>query len=506
MSKPLAPEVKVGFFTLFAIVALLYLSMRTSGINSFSTENLPLYNIRFKSVAGLELRSKVKLSGVEIGQVEKILLEDRMARIVVRLMFPTDIRKDAMATIKTSGLLGEKYIEIEQGTPDQPYLKSGDYLERVEESAEISDLVNKMKGAMDDIRVLTTSLKNLAQTMEGEQDLASIMRNVNDSTLNLSSFIQENREIVHKSMEGLSQISDDFAKITPELTRNMVRMSNISRELLEANKQNLTDSLTSVRELSDSLGAVLNDNRSNIKDVMSAMAKASDRLDEIIDSIGQASQSAASTAKGLESITKKIETGDGTIGMLMTDTEVYDNLNDALAGAKDLVGQAEDFGMFVGARSEYQADLETWKSFFTLRLSPTPDKFYLVEVTEDMRRTDLDYSRNTLNSLLYTAMIGKRFSDITLRGGVIESAAGAAIDLHLLNDNLTATAEAFNLSGYNDEAKSPQIKAWIRWNLHKYIYLYAGGDELLNKRYKTYFAGGGILFDDDDLKLALSLR
>ncbi|MDH5678242.1 MAG: MlaD family protein [Nitrospinota bacterium] len=505
MANKLSPEVKVGFFTILAVVILLYMSFRTAGV-SFTTTKFPMFTVKFKSVSGLERKSKVKLSGVEIGQVENVLLEDQHALVVVRLSMPAEIRRNSTATIKTSGLLGEKYVEIVQGISEAPLLEDGENLEQVVEAAEISDLVNKMGGAMDDIRVLTTSLKNLAQTMEGEQDLASIMRNVNESTLNLSAFIQENREIVHKSMVGLSQISEDFARISPQLTSDMQEFATLSKELLEKNNQGITDSLTSLRRLSDTMNGVLTDNRVNIKDLIASMTQASTRMDEVIDALKQASQSTANTAQGLESITSKIESGQGSIGKLMTETEVYDNLNDALKGARDLVGKAEDFGMLIGARTEYQSDLDTWKSFFTLKINPTPDKFYLVEVTEDLRRTDLDYSRNTLNSLLYTAMIGKRFSDITLRAGLIESATGAAIDIHLLNDNFTATAEAFNLSGYNAEAENAQIKAWLKWDFHKYMYLYAGADELLNERYRTYFAGGGILFDDKDLMLALSLR
>ncbi|MDH4184293.1 MAG: MlaD family protein [Nitrospinota bacterium] len=506
MAKQLAPEVKVGFFTIFAIVALLYLSMRTMGISSFTTEKAPTFNLKFRSVAGLESRSKVKLSGVEVGQVEKVLLEGRYARVYVRMTFPAEIRKDAIATIKTSGLLGEKYIEIEQGTTSFPILADGETLQNVEESAEITDLINKMKGSMDDIRVLTTSLKNLAKTMEGEQDLTSIMKNMNETTLNLSAFIKENREMVHTSMDSLTRIATDFAKVSPEITQDMARMSSLTRQILEKNQENLTESLVSLKELSDSMSGVLTDNRQNVKQIMDRMAQASARLDEIIDSINKASESAANTAKGLEKITMRIDSGEGTVGKFMTDSRVYDNLNDTLASAKSLVTQAEDFGMMVGARSEYQNDQEKWKTFFTLKLSPSPDKFYLAEVSEDLRRTDLTSSRNTLNSLLYTAMIGKRFSGVTLRGGLIESAAGAAVDLHLWDDNLTATAEVFNLSGYNADAPKAQVKAWMKWDFHKYMFLYAGGDELLNEKYKTWFAGGGILFDDKDLKLALSLR
>lgn len=495
----------MGLFTIMGVLILLYLSLRTTGITGFKTPMMS-FNLRFRSVAGLETKSKVKLSGVEIGRVEKINIEGRHARVLVRLTYPAEIRKDAVASIKTSGLLGERYLEIEQGSAGSPILKNGDILEKVEESAEIGDLVNRMKGAMDDVKELTSSLKNMAKAMESGQDLAGIMKNINDSTINLAAFIKENREVAHRGMENLAKMSDDMARVSPEISRDMLRMTTLTRELLEQNSHNLTESLKSLRELSDSMGGVLKDNRGNVKEIMDRMAKASSRLDEIIDSINKASQSAANTAQGLERITKKIDTGEGTLGKFMTDSQVYDNLNDTLMGAKKLVGKAEDFGLTVGARSEYQREQKKWKSFFSLKLSPNPDKFYLVEATEDLRRKDITTSRNTLNSLLYSIMIGKRFSDVTLRGGVIESSAGAGVDFHLLNDNLTATAEVYNLSGYDSDAPHAQVKARLKWDFHKYMYLYAGGDELLNPRYKSFFAGGGIMFDDSDLKLALSLR
>jgi len=67
------------------------------------------------------------------------------------------------------------------------------------------------------------------------------------------------------------------------------------------------------------------------------------------------------------------------------------------------------------------------------------------------------------------------------------------------------STDVFNLSGYNNAADNPQIKAQLRWNFQKYLYLYLGGDELLNDSYRTFFLGGGILFDEEDLKMALGL-
>ncbi|MBI4667022.1 MAG: MCE family protein [Nitrospinae bacterium] len=496
--KLFTPETRVGFLTIFAGFALLYLSFKTAGVDIFSRGEYMKFNISFNSVAGLEERAKVKLSGVEIGYVEKIDLVDSKARITVSLTRDADIRADAIGTIRTSGLLGERYIEIVQGTKESPLLKTGEALTRSEDAAEISDMMAKMSSAVEDIKIITHSLRNTFGTEEGEQSLKNILHNIDSAAANMDLILAENRQALKVTMSNFSVISESFAKEAPSLAKNMEIVASGLKTLIEDNRANLTDGIANLKDVSGEFGGMLKENRENLKTTMDNLSRASAKIDSLMASVKNASSS-------IENVTSKIERGEGTVGKLVSDEQVYDNLNSALSGAKKLLNKADEVNLMVGIRSERQSELGQTKSHVSVKIQPREDKYYLLEATEDMRRTDISSTRNTINSLLYTLTMAKRFSDITIRAGLIESSAGAGADIHLFGDRVMASADLFNLSGYDKDAKNSQLKAQLRWNMQKYLFLYLGGDELLNEKYRSFLAGGGVMFDENDLKMALGL-
>jgi phospholipid/cholesterol/gamma-HCH transport system substrate-binding protein len=493
----MSPEVRVGLLTIFAGLALLYLSLKTAGVAIFHRGEAMKFSIYFNSVAGIEERAKVKLSGVEIGYISNIDLADNSkAQITVSLTRPADIRTDATATIRTSGLLGERYIELVQGKSASPLLKNGETLTRSEDAAEISEMMSKMSEAMDDIKAITKSLKNTLGSAEGEQSLKNILKNIDLASANMEAILNENRTALKSTISNFSAISETFAKSAPALAENLDKMASGLRGIIDDNKANLKTGIANIRDISSEFGGILKENRGNLKTTMDNVALASGKVDNLIASFKEASSSIANVAS-------KMERGEGTVGKLMTDDAVYNNLNDTLSGAKKFINKAEEITLLVGIRGEWQTDADQSKVYLSLKLQPREDKYYLLEVSEDMRRQDLSSTRNTINSVLITALMAKRFSDLTVRAGFIESSAGGGLDYHLFADNFTASVDLFNLSGYDKTAKSSQLKAQLRWNAHKYVYLYAGGDELLNEKYRSALFGGGIMFDENDLKLAL---
>jgi phospholipid/cholesterol/gamma-HCH transport system substrate-binding protein len=493
----MSPEVRVGLLTIFAGFALLYLSFKTAGMTIFQRGEAMSFTIYFNSVAGIEERAKVKLSGVEIGYISNIDLADNSkAKITVSLTRVADIRTDARATIRTAGLLGERYIELVQGKLTSPLLKNGETLTRAEDVAEISEMMGKLSDAMDDIKAITKSLRNTLATAEGEESLKNILKNIDMASANLEAILDENRVTLKNTISNFSTISQSFAKSAPELAENLDRMASGLRGIIEDNRANLTTGIANIKDISAEFGGMLKENRENLKTTMDNVARASEKMDSLISSVKNASSS-------IESVASKVEKGEGTVGKLMTDEAVYDNLNSTLVGAKKFLTKAEEITLLVGIRGERQTENSLTKSFVSLKMQPREDKYYLLEVAEDMRRQDLSTTRNTINSLLFTVLMAKRFSDLTVRAGLIESSAGGGLDYHMFGDSVMASVELFNLSGYDRIAQSSQLKAQLRWNAHKYVYVYVGGDELLNEKYRSALFGGGIMFDENDLKLAL---
>ncbi|MDF1554602.1 MAG: hypothetical protein P1P84_16135, partial [Deferrisomatales bacterium] len=110
--------------------------------------------------------------------------------------------------------------------------------------------------------------------------------------------------------------------------------------------------------------------------------------------------------------------------------------------------------------------------------------------------------RTTTDQWKFSAQVGKRFSYLTVRGGLFESSGGVGADLDLFADRLRLTFEAFD---FGRDQGPTHLKAGVQWTLLKHFYLAAGFDDFLDDRGRAdYFAGGGLHFLDEDLKLLLS--
>jgi len=137
-------EIGVGAFLLAGMVALLMLALNVSGLNLESKNTYKVY-ARFENIGGLTERSKVTMSGVLIGQVSNIRLDEDALQALVEMEIHQEVdflSIDSSASILTAGLLGEKYIGVVVGAEEE-YLQDGDYFEDTQSALVLEDLIGK---------------------------------------------------------------------------------------------------------------------------------------------------------------------------------------------------------------------------------------------------------------------------------------------------------------------------------------------------------------------------
>jgi phospholipid/cholesterol/gamma-HCH transport system substrate-binding protein len=134
-------NVAVGLFLVLGILALGWLSIRLGRV-SFLGGTGYVVTADFPSVGGLKPGSGVEIAGVLIGRVESIGLADYQARVVLRLNSDVKLQDDAIASIKTKGLIGEKYIRISPGGSDKIIPPSG-RIREVEAPVDLEELISK---------------------------------------------------------------------------------------------------------------------------------------------------------------------------------------------------------------------------------------------------------------------------------------------------------------------------------------------------------------------------
>jgi len=131
----------VGAFVIIGILALGYLSIKLGRVSWFGGGGYDVI-ADFPSVGGLKSGSSVEIAGVDVGRVESIGLADYQARVVMRLYSGVKIQDDSIASIKTKGLIGEKYVRISPGGSEK-LIPPGGKIREVEPPVDFEELLSK---------------------------------------------------------------------------------------------------------------------------------------------------------------------------------------------------------------------------------------------------------------------------------------------------------------------------------------------------------------------------
>ena len=141
--KKTSVETAVGVFVLIGLISVAYLTIKLGKMEWFGDDYYTL-DAQFDSVSGLKTGAQVDMAGVEIGQVADIRLDNERQGAVVSLKIKKEVMltDDVIASVKTSGLIGDKFIKLTPGGSDR-LLKSGDLIIETESALDIEELVSK---------------------------------------------------------------------------------------------------------------------------------------------------------------------------------------------------------------------------------------------------------------------------------------------------------------------------------------------------------------------------
>jgi len=136
-------EAAVGIFMLIGIVCVGYLSIHLGKMEWGGDRFYPVF-ARFQSVSGLIAGAHVELAGVHVGKVDSIVLDPKTQAAVVELKIQKGVMlsDDVIASVKTSGLIGDKYLQLAPGNSDS-VLKPGGMITETESAVDIEALISK---------------------------------------------------------------------------------------------------------------------------------------------------------------------------------------------------------------------------------------------------------------------------------------------------------------------------------------------------------------------------
>lgn len=139
----LKTELSVGLFMILGLGALVYLAVRLGDLEVLGTERYSV-DARFVSASGLKEGAYVEVGGVRVGKVGDISLDHESYEAVVRLDLEPEVRlqSDAIASVRTEGIIGDKFVKITPGGADD-LLGPGDEIFETESSISLEELISK---------------------------------------------------------------------------------------------------------------------------------------------------------------------------------------------------------------------------------------------------------------------------------------------------------------------------------------------------------------------------
>jgi len=496
-------EARVGIFVLLGLIVLTFFTFRVSKWGLIAEKGYRL-TVDFDTASGLEPKSDVKMAGVPIGKVEEIQLVGNRARLVLRIHQGIRIPIDSVGTIQTQGLLGEKYVEILPGKDAQRNLPAGGQVADTLTPVNLDEMVRKLSSIGDDVKKFSESLSATFGTEEGKKALGDILRDVRATTASLRTVVQGNEQRLERILANIDRLSADLSDISASNKQDVRATIANLRVFSDTLKTETPDLVRKLQEMSERVSGVVGDNRENLKESIKNLKAASARLDNTLDAAGK--------------VMAKIERGEGTLGKLVNDNTVHTSLTDSLDGISRYVRKYDALRMTLVPWVEYQTDTSDWKYYLNLKIQPTADKYYLLGVVNDPRGTRTE--TNTFTSVggnppvetqevkfedkwKFNALLAKRFSRVTLRGGIMESAGGFGLEYDVVKDRFSVGADIFDFN--RPDNNRAHLKLYGNYDIVKNLFITGGADDFLNRdtQFRTFFLGFGIKFPDDDLKTVL---
>jgi len=345
---------RVGIVVLVALVAVMVGIFTIGKKANLFRKKFP-YETRFDSASGLVTGNPVRLNGVNVGSVLEVILSGDPADRTVRVVYDVDkraaprLRKGTHASIKTIGLLGDKYIELEGGTAEEPEVEIGGQIPPAP-GAGIEKLLEGGGDLVPDLAGIARSLKNIlarteqgkgflgALTSEGEES-ARLGNSLHATLLSLNAILKK-VEAGH-GLVGKLLADDRYGRETSESLGTAIHsVQNIFGKIEESLRTN-TGAIPAL--LSDPEGKkkvyTLMDNLSaaglSLARVAEGLEKGDGTLPLLLrdEKLGKEfTNNLRNFSRSLDSIGRKLDEGKGTAGKLINDPSLFEAANRLVVG------------------------------------------------------------------------------------------------------------------------------------------------------------------------------
>jgi phospholipid/cholesterol/gamma-HCH transport system substrate-binding protein len=447
-------EFKVGLLAIFTIAAVVLMALKItsnqSGFGQYIT-----YRTIVKDASGIFPKTPIKVAGISAGRIDSIELQGNTALITFEILKQIQVTQNSKLRIKSVGFLGDKYIEIFIGDSNQ-FLQKYDFIPS-EEAAGIESLVKDTAEVLTDVKKIVRSLKDSIAPDNGESPVKEIIADITELVKSSKEAAQALKRIMGNNEEKISALVDNLESFSDQLA---YQVDNGNRD--------------------------------------SAMSD----LKQILSNVNK-------MTTDVQGIVADLKKGKGSLGKMLVEDEIADQVKDTLSSVQKIVGKAEnlrtELSVFSGMNSRAGGDSE-----FALRIFPAPERFYHIGLAtsefgpDRERQTDITTNGNKVsetrverekNTFRFNAQVGRRIQDLAFRGGMIDSTGGLGIDYHL-----TQLQTKFSLEAYDyKKTIGANVRLSAETQLWNVLYGKASFNDSLRKA-RSATISAGLKFNDEDLK------
>jgi phospholipid/cholesterol/gamma-HCH transport system substrate-binding protein len=368
--KSIATETKVGIFVVLGIIILAFFTIRVGRI-AVREVGYRVYT-QVESAAGLDKNSPVRIAGVEVGKVEEIVLDGAKARVTLHLPLNVKIPVGSKAYVKSSGLLGEKYIEIVFGVGPE-MIKTNGQVEEGGPSVDVDRVLTQLSSIGEDIKTVTQSLSQALGGEKGEETIKELVVGAKETVSNLQNIthainkgegtigklVKDDKlyKEVKETVSSLNQVAQSIEKgegTLGKLVKDEALYNQTKETLVEAKGTlaNLNKISQQIESGEGTLGKLVKDDTlytetkatmveaketlANLKKVSEQIEKGEGTLGKLVkdDSLyiqtKETMVEAKETLANLNKVSQQIESGEGTLGKLVKDEALYDETKKAI--------------------------------------------------------------------------------------------------------------------------------------------------------------------------------
>lgn len=451
-------EFKVGLLALATIASVVIMSLKVtsnqSGFGDYIT-----YRTIIHDASGIFPKTPIKVAGINAGKIKKIELANNNAVITFEVLKRVTITKDSQLSIKSVGFLGDKFIEIKIGDSNQR-LETNGFISS-QEGGGMANLMQDASVILADVKEIVASLRESLAPENEEPPIKKILRDVKEllentksATASLNHMMAGNEKKINNIVQNLNDFSEDLA--------------------YEVNNGHGDSAMTDIKKILDNAKHLTSD---------------------------------------LQGIIAGVKAGRGTVGKLLVEEQIADEVQQTISGVSRLVNRfnniRSEMQVYTGANTAYGSE-----STVGLRIYPAPERFYQFGIItsktgrpykqtwtrtiDGVQHIELrDIQRR--NTFRFNLQFGRQIHNWIFRAGLIQTTGGMGVDYQLRDWGSKYSMDLFN---YRQNI-GPNLRFAVEQQLYNVLYGRIRLEDTLVKDKRSATFSLGLKFTDEDMRALL---